>query len=498
VRDDLEARIGSKITDKQFAQLWSGLTDFIAGLFYANGLAVMRAVESFLSGRTDPASDEADLRGLLISGAKKTASVFATPDLRERMERAILDIFLERSGAAFDWLSRIAERFVMLCSLGLEAASGDELRRVLTSHHIILDTDIILNYLCQGEADHAASRDLLVRWLQMGGRLLVSPVVLEEVAHHAWIADRDFRETEFLLGKLKQYELRRFIRSAFVRTYHMLEKSPRKWLLYIGQYRGNAENDYSKILTILRQRLKVETLPEAYDDRLRKAITQYLMALISGDKNPEQMEDIGFKIARDGKLMASIAAAGVAQARAGMSGSLVLLSSSSALRRVENKFKEAFGNENVLLSIAALSYLLARIPDAGLGADSLRRALFEFGGGAGLRDAERRAMRIIRATDEYDIPWAERGLLQQQLKTVIKSEASKRGIEEEELRKKLESGAEPKTTAKLISEALRNLVIEGKTKEELTEAQRKIDRLEKQMVSLEESLKQSKQKAARS
>lgn len=94
------------------------------------------------------------------------------PDLRERMERAILDIFLERSGPAFDWLTRIAERFVMLCSLGLEAASGDELRRVLTSHRLILDTDIILSYLCEGEADHIASRDLLVRWLQIGGRVL--------------------------------------------------------------------------------------------------------------------------------------------------------------------------------------------------------------------------------------------------------------------------------------------------------------------------------------
>lgn len=491
IRGELETRIGSKITDIHFSQIWSSLTDFMAGLFYANGLEVIRAVELFLTGE-DADTDHHDLRELLASGAKKTASVVATPDLRDRVERAILDIFLERAGAAFDWLTRIAERFVMLCSLGLESESGDELRRVLTSHQIVLDSDIILSYLCEAEPDHIAARDLLSRWIQIGGRLLVSPVVLEEVAHHAWIANRDFQETEFLLGKLKRYELRRYIRSAFVRTYHSLEKTPSRWPLYIGQFRGNAENDYSKILNILRQRLKVDTLPQNYDDKLRGEITEFLMTLVSRNGDSEKFEDIGFKIQRDGKLMASIAAARTAQTRAGATGPIVLLSSANTLRKAEKKFQSAFESENVLLSIAALSYLLARIPDAALGADSLRRALFEFGGGAGLRDAERRALRIIRATGEFDIPWAGRILLQQQLGNSIKSEASKRGVHEEQLRRQLATGAEPKTSARLISEALRNMAVETKAAEELAEANRQIDKLELQVMSLEEAMTKKK------
>jgi hypothetical protein len=41
--------------------------------------------------------------------------------------------------------------------------------------------------------------------------------------------------------------------------------------MYIGQFRGNSDGDYSKIHSILRQRLKVELLPENFDEDLRKA-----------------------------------------------------------------------------------------------------------------------------------------------------------------------------------------------------------------------------------
>lgn len=147
----------------------------------------------------------------------------------------------------------------------------------------------------------------------------------------------------------------------------------------------------------------------------------------------------------------------------------------------------------MLLSIGALSYLLSTVPDAGLGADSLRRALFEFGGSAHLKDPERRALGIIRATEVYDIPWAERKLLEATLTAAIRSDAEKRGIPEGMLRSKLAAGEEPKTSAILISRSLRNMAIKDKTSEELTEAQRKIDNLEVQVEELEEALKSAKE-----
>ena len=96
-------------------------------------------------------------------------SVISTPDLRETVAQAISDLLTERTGPAFDWFTKVAERFVILCSLGLEATSGDELRQVIKSHQIVLDSDIILSYLCDGESDHRKARELLSRWLQLAG-----------------------------------------------------------------------------------------------------------------------------------------------------------------------------------------------------------------------------------------------------------------------------------------------------------------------------------------
>jgi hypothetical protein len=362
-------------------------------------------------------------------------------------------------------------------------------RQALRSHQIILDSDIILSYLCKGEPEHERARDLLTRWLEMGGRLLVSPVVLEEVAYNAWISERDFRETEALLGKLKRFELTRYIKSPFVRTYHVLEKKPDRWQMYIGQYRGNSQGDYSKILSILRTRLKIETLPEAYEEHLRKGITDYLMgAAREKDREAEQLEDIGYKVNRDGKLMASIAHARLTQEKLGSGGPIVLLSSAYHLRRAENHFRSHFGAARVLISIGALSYLVASVPDSGLGADSLRRALFEFGKSAHFNDVERRALRIIRATDLYDIPWAERKLLETNLTAAIRTEAEKRGVPEDQLKSTISTGSEPKTAARLITSSLREMVIKDKTAEELEEARRKIDQLEGKVEELEENL----------
>ena len=353
VRERLESLIGKKLSDSQYDQIWSGLIDFLSGLFYANGLAVIKAVDQFLSGKHD-ASDEPNLRALLLDGIKRIVSVISFPDQRETIGTALHDLLTERLGPAFEWLTKVSERFVILSSLGLEATSGEQLRQVVKAHQLVLDSDIILSYLCKGESDHWKAKDLLSWWLQFGGRILVSPVVLEEVAYHAWIAERDFRETEGLLGKLQTHELRRYIRSAFVRTYHFLEKAPNRWSMFIGQFRGNSSGDYSKIHSILRQSLKVELLPENYDETLRKKITDYLGNIAHEvHREAEQLEDISYKSARDGRLMASIAAGRSAQEKMAAGSPIVLLSSSYQLRRVENQFRDAFGEAQVLLSIGA-------------------------------------------------------------------------------------------------------------------------------------------------
>jgi hypothetical protein len=230
-----------------------------------------------------------------------------------------------------------------------------------------------------------------------------------------------------------------------------------------------------------------------------KRITNYLMTIAHEVyREAEQLEDMSYKTVRDGRLMASIAAGRRAEEKMGTGGPIVLLSSSYQLRRVENHFRQDFGDARVLLSIGALSYFLATVPDAGLGADSLRRALFEFGGSAKLKDPERRALRIIRAAEVYDIPWAERRLLEANLTLLIRSEAEKRGVPEEKLRTQISSGENQKTSAKLISDSLRNMAITDKSTNELEEARRKIDTLENRIVELESAAKSAKSSSGKS
>jgi hypothetical protein len=87
---------------------------------------------------------------MLAEPAKRIAATFTGPELGEDFEQAILDIFNEQSGIAFDWLSRVCERFVALCALGMEITSSEEIRRVVRRQRIVLDSDIVIRVLCSG------------------------------------------------------------------------------------------------------------------------------------------------------------------------------------------------------------------------------------------------------------------------------------------------------------------------------------------------------------
>jgi hypothetical protein len=74
-------------------------------------------------------------------------------------------------------LLALPERFVALCSLGLEATSADEIRKILLRYQLTLDTDIVLTFLCAGEPDHEAATELLNRWLNIRGEITVAPTM---------------------------------------------------------------------------------------------------------------------------------------------------------------------------------------------------------------------------------------------------------------------------------------------------------------------------------
>jgi len=410
------------------------------------------------------------------------------------LQNAIVDTLTERSGPAFEWLTRTCERFVALCCLGLEARSSEEIRNSLITHDVVLDSDVILNYLCEGEPDHKATVDLLGRWLKAGGHVLLAPVVLEEVAYHAWISDVDFAQTEHLFGKLQRYELRRFIRNAFVRAFHAVSKNLLHWEPYISQFRGNSQTDYSKVKNRLHVKLSAATLPDNYDEALAKDITVYALKESARDKivDVEELdEDTRHKLKRDGRLLASVSAA--RSSSAGLVGAhgVLLLSSSRILQKAELKFKDRLGKGALVLPRAGFAYLLSIVSDTHLSADTLRRSLFEFGKGARLNDAQRRALRIIRSSGAYDLPWADRDVLKDQLSAAIHREAQKLGVADKQLRATISSGASPESSAKVIAEALRSMAKGTIAEEQLQEAEHRIAQLEADLAQTQAALKKA-------
>jgi len=496
VRESIEELIGRELAEDQFQRIWSTLLDFLSGLFYQNGLDIIHAFDTFLS-RDESVANGSVLRGMLSDGARRVAAASASfPDDQELIETAILDMLTEREGPAFEWLLNICERFVILCCLGIESSSATEIRRTLTDGGIVPDTDILLTYMCQHAPDHAAVRDLLTRWANLGGKILLAPVVLEEVAYHAWISSADFRETRHLIGKLHGHDILRYVRNAFAREFHSIGAKESHWDMFIGQFRGNSAGDYAKIRDHLSQRLGAGMVSDSFDAQLAERIKKYLVEQTSRDGEFEQEdidEDTEYKLTRDGRLLASIAAVRKLESSFAESKFVTILSSSFALRRASLRFRsEISGVSQVVFARANFAYLLSMIPEAQLGVDSLRRALFDFGRAGKLRDIDRRALRMIKSAGEHDISWAERSLLSNNLKKSMQDEASRLGVSPEQIKQSIKKGEQPETSARVIVDALAKLSKDPKDAERLKLAERRILELETELQVTKESLRQSR------
>src|SRR5262249_33182943 len=154
---------------------------------------------------------------------------------------------------------------------------------------------------------------------RVGGRILLLTPILEEVATHAWISERDFEETRFLLKRLSPRDVQPYATNAFVRAFFGMVKSEsdvKKWPAYISEFRGTAREDYSKILVALVEDQGAERLPDSFQRQLQERAAETLKSSIaraksvSVDRLDKSDRD---KADRDGQLLATIAAARAAR-----------------------------------------------------------------------------------------------------------------------------------------------------------------------------------------
>ncbi len=490
IRKKLEGSIGKPIPDSHFERIWSTLQDFFAQLFYTNGLSTICAVNEVLSGTASVKANKGNLRALIAEGAAQVRATTGVTDLGEELEQAVLDIFTERTGDAFEWLARVAERFVALCSLGLEATTVEEIRNILGRYRLLLDSDIILTYLCEGEPDHEAAKELLDRWLKLGGEILLAPPVMQEVAAHAWISDRTFPDTVHLLGHLTEEELPHYTSNAFVRAFHVHAKSSAdrdKWRTFIQQYQGQSAEDYSKMIEILIDELRAKVLSTGFDAELARAISDFLKERLARRKKVSVTvldDEIIGKSNRDGELLAMSARARQLDRESHSDKTVVVISSSTRLRSADDRFRAQMGNPEGVISLSALSYLLSMLPDNPLGAGALRRALFEFTLKPWPHEAERIALQIIKSAGTYEVPLARRITLRHEVEKSIRREAERRGVNKDILERDFERHKPAVPYADIIGDAVRNMAANIP---ELEEAGETIRQLKKKIQELEQA-----------
>jgi hypothetical protein len=94
------------------------------------------------------------------------------------------------------------------------------------------------------------------------------------------------------------------------------------------------------------------------------------------------------------------------------------------------------------------------------------------------------ALKVLKATEAYDLGWAERGTLERYLEESLQREADSTGQKVDTVRQKFVSGDESVRPAQLIFEALKEMAVSDKREEELLLAKKKIAELEDEIKSM--------------
>lgn len=314
VREAIKTLSGHTIDDSQYTRLWEIFQDGITQVFYAQGLSIVRVIRSVLADELTVEGKQ-DVVFSMENLADRITTIFTNPTLAQEIRQSIIDMFFEKGSKAFDWLTQICSVYVMMCSLGLEELSSQQIIKVLSTYHVIPDSDIIISLLCEGENNHEDVVRIIHGWNAIGGKLFVTTPVLEEVAYHAWNGDYDYSNFGVNLSKISDYDAEHVIDNAFVRTFRKVagkNTAPKNWNSFIANYRGARETDYSRIMDILEDEFSFKMLSESVDEdsaKFTKEVADFIIGRVSEYRKTEiESLDSGVigKAQRDGRLISVV------------------------------------------------------------------------------------------------------------------------------------------------------------------------------------------------
>jgi hypothetical protein len=504
VREAINKLSGHQLSNDQYGRLWEIFQDGITELFYNHGLSLVRMVRSILVEKiTLPSSDDMNVH--MISLAERAVAQFSNKEQAFEVKQAIIDMFYEKEWPAFQWLSQICGTYVMMCSLGLEELSNQQILRILSTYHVIPDSDIIISLLCEGEDNHEQVERIIKGWIAVGGEVMLSSPVLEEVAHHAWISEYDYSHFGVNLNKVTDYDANHIIENAFVRAFRKVsvsDTSPKMWQQYIQQYRGTSENDYSRILGILRAEFPIKLLPlpsKEYDeisDHINKYLidrTKKIYKITSGNLDFRTLD----KIKRDCKLVVSVISERNIRKSQGDYTTSCIISSASLIKELDYAFTQLFGPPEMILPTAAIGFLLTLTPQVSMSFGTLRSVLFDDALAQRLTPAQRFAFRVITSSGQWNLPFSRRGSLEHTLTNTLYREAHSRGELISSIRERVTGTKDPEYSATIVAEVLDKMAITPKSREELIQAKQEIEKLRKQLSLIKTQQQPIKRKGHR-
>lgn len=499
VRVQIEDELGFSLEDNQFATMWRTLQDKLALLFYSRGREMVEGVAALLGQNagsvnparkgTAPAADDPSGPFFAKALGDAVAATCSSPELAERVQVALSDIFSEGTGAAFEWLVEVCAGFVTICSLGLEASSGQKIRDAVSRIALIFDTDVLLSLLGEAEPDHAAVAEMARRWRELGGQILLADPVLRETAYHAWISERDFREVESWLPG-SDLDRVRFIKNVFVRSFAALISRQRarggQWRTYISQFRGSSEYDARPLHKHVSSESKAGALPRILEHESgweREVWDVCEDRAVQGATSERDRKIKIDKARRDAELYVSMVRYSETLRDTELEGHCFLVSSAHRLADLEAEFHQ--GERPRVLSIGAVLHMLALVPGVSVGLTALGSLLFDGSFHKGMSDLGMVLRRVLKDSDGFSMPWASRTTLERDMRARLVARAAEGGgtyaekaKRAKEMEREVVSGEKPEATATLLKEALDQIGADTRLEKQLADARRRIAELE--------------------
>lgn len=493
VRNALESSLGVKMVNDDFARVWTVFEERMAHYFTMRGQSVVAEVCELLGDELAGGKGKAEAPRLsfLEEMSEAVGHTSSHPGRREELVQAVKDLFTDRTGPAASWLVRLAANFMTACALGLEHSSAGAVERLMARTKLVLDTDVVLSLLGEGEPEHAGVVALVDRWKRMGGSVLVGEPVLEEVARHAYIAPHDFEQVRRFLPGSPEDRLH-MIGNAFVRSFAELvanEKATvRDWRDYLRMFVGTSEYDWKRVFETLSADYSIRKLPNPpltmaeFQDEVRRFFIRQV-EMETGRDDPHKAD----KARRDAQLYVALVAHLENIREQDPGASCLLVSSGKRLLSAEAQFK-ASNESHLVVTVPAVLYLLSMLPNVTLGLTAMKSFLFDERRSNFSGDFERTVLRLVRGSTERSMPFAKRGSLMRSLRSRILQGAHQQGERAEKAKasartyeREAFTESNHGRTLEMLSQSLDEIGVDSRAERQITDLKRQVAELQSQL-----------------